>query len=130
MSRPRTARMMKASDLQARRKQKFKATTDSNHNYPVAPNRLNRRFTTSRPNQLWVSDITYLETSQGWLCLTVIIDLFDRKEIGWAISEDMSAESKVIKAWYMAAGNGQLSKDAFFILTKVPIRLNKIQEYY
>jgi len=66
VSRPRPARMMKASDLQARRKRKFKHTTDSNHSYPIAPNRLNRRFTTSRKSEVWVSDITYIETAQGW----------------------------------------------------------------
>ena len=114
VSRPRTARMMSASDLQARRKRKFKATTDSNHNYPVAPNRLNRRFTTERPNEVCVSDITYIETSQGWLYLTVIIDLFDRKVIGWAMSEDMSAESTVIKAWYMAVGNRPIKQGLIF----------------
>jgi putative transposase len=83
----------------ARRKRKFKHTTDSNHSYPIAPNRLNRNFTTARPNEVWVSDITYIDTSQGWLYLTVIIDLFDRKVIGWAMSEDITAESTVIEAW-------------------------------
>ncbi|MBL4653418.1 MAG: IS3 family transposase, partial [Flavobacteriales bacterium] len=114
VSRPRTARMMKSSDLQARRKRKFKHTTDSNHNYPIAPNRLNRRFTTSRKNEVWVSDITYIETAQGWLYLTVIIDLFDRKVIGWAMSENLSAESTIIKAWYMAVGNRPIKQPLIF----------------
>lgn len=114
VSRPRAARMMKASNLQARRKRKFKHTTDSNHNYPIAPNRLNRRFTTERRNAVWVSDITYIETSQGWLYLTVIIDLFDRKVIGWAMSEDMTTESTVIKAWYMAVGNRPIKNTLIF----------------
>lgn len=114
VSRPRTARMMKASHLQARRMRKWKQTTDSNHTYPIAPNRLNRQFTTSRPNEVWVSDITYIETSQGWLYLTVIIDLFDRKVIGWAMSEDMSTESTIIKAWYMAVGNRPIKEKLIF----------------
>tara|TARA_R110001599_G_scaffold56053_1_gene155149 strand:- start:417 stop:1283 length:867 start_codon:yes stop_codon:yes gene_type:complete len=114
VSRPRTARMMRASDLQARRKRKWKHTTDSNHNYPIAPNRLNRKFITSRPNEVWVSDITYIETSQGWLYLTVIIDLFDRKVIGWAMSEDLTAESTIIKAWYMAVGNRPIKQKLIF----------------
>jgi transposase InsO family protein len=114
VSRPRAARMMKVSDLQARRKRKWKHTTNSNHSYPIAPNRLNRKFTTSRPNEVWVSDITYIETSQGWLYLTVVIDLFDRKVIGWSMSEDMSAESTVIKAWYMAVGNRPIKKKLIF----------------
>ena len=114
VSQPRTARMMKASDLQARRKRKFKHTTDSNHSYPIAPNRLNRRFTTSRKSEVWVSDITYVETSQGWLYLTVIIDLFDRKVIGWAMSGNLSAESTIIKAWYMAVGNRPIRQRLIF----------------
>jgi len=61
-----------------------------------------------------VSDITYVETSQGWLYLTVIIDLFDRKVIGWAMSEDMTAESTVIKAWYMAVGNRPIKNTLIF----------------
>lgn len=114
VSRPRAARMMKTCNLQARRKRKFKHTTDSNHSYPIAPNKLNRQFTTTRPNEVWVSDITYIETSQGWLYLTDIIDLFDRKVIGWAMSEDMTAESTVIEAWYMAVGNRPINQKLIF----------------
>jgi putative transposase len=63
---------------------------------------------------VWVSDITYIETSQGWLYLTVIIDLFDRKVIGWAMSEDMSTESTIIEAWYMAVGNRPIKQHLIF----------------
>ncbi|MGB5944230.1 MAG: IS3 family transposase [Leeuwenhoekiella sp.] len=114
VSRPRTGRMMKGLGIKARRRRKFKATTDSNHNYPIAPNLLNRNFSTSRKNQVWVSDITYIETSNGWAYLTVIIDLFDRKVIGWSVSQNMTAESTVIRAWYMAVGNRSIKAELIF----------------
>lgn len=114
VSRPRTGRMMKGIGIKARRRRKFKTTTDSNHNYPIAPNLLNRNFSTSRKNQVWVSDITYIETSNGWAYLTVIIDLFDRKVIGWSVSQDMTAESTVIRAWYMAVGNRPIKDELTF----------------
>jgi len=114
VSRSRTGRMMKGIGIKARRRRKFKATTDSNHNYPIAPNLLNRNFSTSRKNQVWVSDITYIETSNGWAYLTVIIDLYDRKVIGWSVSQDMTAESTVIRAWYMAIGNRPIKDELIF----------------
>lgn len=119
VSRPCTARMMKASHLQARRRRKWKQTTDSNHGYPIAPNILNRQFTTTRPNEVWVSDITYIETSQGWLYLTVIIDLFDRKVIGWAMSEDMSENRQLLMLGIWQLETDQLSRNLCFILTEV-----------
>ena len=78
VSRQRTARIMKAAGIRAKRKKKFISTTDSRHNYPIVPNVLNREFTATRPGQVWVSDITYIKTNKGWMYLTVIIDLFDR----------------------------------------------------
>ena len=74
VSRPRTARMMKALGVVARRRRKFKNTTNSNHNYPISPNLLNQDFSVKRRNQVWVSDITYIETTKGWVYLTVVID--------------------------------------------------------
>ena len=74
---------MSANGLHARKPKKYRVTTDSNHKYPIAPNVLDRMFTTSRSNEVWVSDLTYVSTASGWLYLTVIIDLFDRKLIGW-----------------------------------------------
>ena len=79
---PRVARMMRASGLAARKPKKFKVTTDSKHNYPIAPNLLERNFEVEQPGQVWVSDITYIRTRQGWLYLTVIMDLYDRKVVG------------------------------------------------
>lgn len=69
------------------RKSFRKKTTDSNHRYPVSANLLKRNFTASRPNQVWVSDITYLRTNRGWLYLCVVIDLFSRKVVGWSMSK-------------------------------------------
>lgn len=70
---------------------KFKVTTDSKHNQPVAPNLLEQDFTASAPNQKWVGDITYLFTSEGWLYLAVIIDLYSRSVVGWSMSNRMTA---------------------------------------
>ena len=113
-SRPRIARIMKASGIIARRPKRFKATTDSKHNYPVAPNHLDRRFQAERPNQVWVSDITYIRTYQGWMYLTVIIDLFERKVVGWSMSNKLDARSTSIPAWRMAVKNRAITQDLIF----------------
>ena len=104
VSRARVARLMKAIGLSAVSKRKFKVTTDSNHHYPVAPNLLERDFTVERPNSVWVSDITYIFTQAGWLYLTVIIDLFNRMVVGWAMSSGMSAAETTIAALNHACG--------------------------
>lgn len=90
------------------------ATTDSRHNYPVAPNIRNREFTATRPGQVWVSDITYIKTNKGWLYLTVIIDLFDRKVVGWSMSKGMTAEETIIAAWRMAVNNRPINQELIF----------------
>jgi transposase InsO family protein len=92
VSRKRVARLMRENGLFAKSRRKFKATTDSNHALPVAPNLLEQRFDAERPNTVWVSDITYLRTRQGWMYLAVIIDLFSRKVVGWSLRERMTAE--------------------------------------
>jgi transposase InsO family protein len=104
-SRPRVARLMKRSKLMAVHAKKYVVTTNSKHKYPVVENKLDRNFTAQAKAQAWVSDITYIRTMKGWLYLTVIIDLFDRKVIGWALSSDMSAENTSIAAWRMAIKN-------------------------
>jgi len=114
VSRPRTARIMKAAGIRAKRKRKFVVTTDSRHNYPVVPNLLDREFSATRPGQVWVSDITYVRTSKGWLYLTVIIDLFDRKVVGWAMSKGLSAEETTIAAWRMAIKNRPVVDNLIF----------------
>ena len=79
--------LMKLAGVTARQAKKFKVTTDSKHNFPVAPNLLDRQFEVEEPNRVWVSDITYLWTTEGWLYLAVIIDLFSRKVIGWSLNK-------------------------------------------
>lgn len=80
---------------------KFKATTNSNHNLPVAPNLLQQNFEATHPNQKWVSDITYIWTTEGWLYLAVVLDLYSRIVVGWVMSERMTA-SLVCDALEMA----------------------------
>ncbi len=87
---------------------KFKVTTDSKHSYRVAENKLNREFKVHRLGKAWISDITYIFTRQGWLYLTVILDLADRKVIGWSLSRTLKARDSVIPAWRMAVTNRPL----------------------
>jgi len=84
------ANSMKRQNLRAKAAKKFKATTNSKHNLPVAENLLDRNFVASRPNEKWVSDITYLWTDEGWLYLAVMIDLYSRSVVGWSMSERMT----------------------------------------
>lgn len=108
-------KLMKRSFLQSIVKRKFKVTTDSSHKYPVVENKLNREFNVSRENQTWVSDITYVRTGQGWLYLTSVIDLFDRKVIGWALSVTMRAKDTSIKAFKMALTNRPIKNNQSLI---------------
>lgn len=106
VSRPRVARMMRSEGLRSIIQKKYRcATTDSNHSLPVAENQLNRDFSANKPGQKWVSDITYIPTKQGWLYLTIVLDLFDRKVIGWALSTTMTTTHTVLAAWRMAIRN-------------------------
>lgn len=86
------ASSLRRQGLRARAARRFKATTNSNHALPVAPNLLAQDFTASRPNEKWVQDITYLATDEGWLYLAVVIDLYSRQVVGWAMSERMKAK--------------------------------------
>jgi putative transposase len=86
-SRKRVARLMRIRGLAARRRRRFRVTTQSRHAFPVAPNVLARHFERSRPNQAWVTDITYIATGEGWLYLAVILDLYSRRAVGWAMNE-------------------------------------------
>jgi putative transposase len=86
VSRKRVIRLMQEQGLVGRPKKKVVATTDSNHQLEVAPNVLDRDFTASAPNQKWAGDITYLKTPEGWLYLAIVIDLFSRFIVGWAVS--------------------------------------------
>lgn len=91
LSRRRIGRLMKQAGLKCKTRKKFKATTNSQHNYPVAPNLLDRAFTFDKPNQAWVGDITYIWTDEGWLYLATVIDLFSRRVVGWSMNKRMKA---------------------------------------
>ena len=87
VGRRRTARLMRDNGLKARQKRRFKRTTDSHHAWPVAPNLLDQDFDATRPNEKWAADISYVWTREGWLYLAVVIDLFARRVVGWAVSD-------------------------------------------
>ena len=113
ISRKRVERLMRRHGLQAKRKRKWVRTTESNHNFSVSENLLARDFSADNPGEKWVSDITYLPTMNGWQYLTVILDLWNRKIIGWNIADDMSSEN-VCKALKMAVGNLAPQKGIIF----------------
>lgn len=114
ISKRRVANIMKVNGWFAKRKRKFKVTTDSKHNYPIAPNLLGRKFDVEQPNKVWVSDMTYIATKKGWMYLTVIIDLYHRKVIGWSMSKDLTTENTIMKAWQMAILNNPISRKLIF----------------
>jgi putative transposase len=114
VSRQRVARLMKHNNIRAVHRKKFVATTDSKHNYEVVENKLQRDFTTDGPAKVWVSDITYVKTTEGWLYLTVILDLYDRKVVGWSHSKDLTAKNTTVKAWQMAVNNRSVSNKLIF----------------
>ena len=91
-SKNRIARLMRKNGIRAKTKRKFKATTLSKHNRPVAPNLLDQNFSIDRPNAVWVSDITYVPTGEGWLYLATTLDLFSRKVVGWAMDSHMKTD--------------------------------------
>lgn len=88
----RIARLMQAAGLKARHPRRFRVTTDSEHDLPIAANILNRQFAVAAPNLVWVSAITSVPTAQGWLYLTTVMDLYSRRIIGWALSDSLHAE--------------------------------------
>lgn len=91
-SRSRARRLMRLAGLSVRRKRKWKATTSSRHNLPVSPNLLAREFGTEAPDTAWAGDITYIWTAEGWLYLAVILDLFSRLVVGWALASRMTSK--------------------------------------
>lgn len=95
------ATLMRKANIRAKTKRKFKCTTDSRHNRPVAPNLLNRNFSPTRINQAWVTDITYIPTRQGWLYLSTVEDLYSRRIVGWAIRSRIDSHL-VVDALQMA----------------------------
>lgn len=101
IGRHRVARIMRLHGWRAKAARKYKATTNSNHGLPVAPNLLQQNFTASRPDEKYVSDITYIWTEEGWLYLAVVMDLYSRMVIGWAMHKRMTSKL-VIDALQMA----------------------------
>ncbi|WP_233597565.1 MULTISPECIES: IS3 family transposase [Corallococcus] len=92
VARKRVARLMRQADVRARSRRRFVRTTDSAHRHPVAPNTLERNFRPGQPNRTWAGDITYVWTEEGWLYLAVLLDLFSRKVVGWAMGERIDRE--------------------------------------
>ena len=107
----RVQKLMRQHGIRAKGKCRYKVTTDSNHDLPIAPNLLERQFTVAKPDQVWVGDITYIATDEGWLFLAVVIDLFSRQVVGWSLRADMTS-SIVIDAMRMAWFSRHPSKQA------------------
>jgi len=102
-SKERVERLMKENRIQAKHKRRFKVTTDSKHNLPVAPNLLARNFTPEAPNRVCTSDITYLWTDEGWMYLAIVLDLFNREVVGWSLKPRMTADivtDALTMAWF------------------------------
>lgn len=97
----RVARLRRVNGIEARRRRRFKVTTNSKHTTWIAPNLLNRCFQVAQPNRVWVGDVTFIATRVGWLYLAVLLDLYSRKVIGWSMSERIDKEL-VLKALEMA----------------------------
>jgi transposase InsO family protein len=91
-SRRRVARLRRELGLRAKGSRRFKATTDSRHSYPIAPNRLQRCFDAPTTDRIWVGDITYLWTREGWLYLAIVLDTFSRRVVGWSLRESLERE--------------------------------------
>ena len=114
ISRITVAKYMRELGLRSKLSKKFKVTTDSKHNYLVVENVLDRNFIVAQPSRVWVSDITYIQTKEGFLYLTTIIDLYDRKMIGWSLSNGMNTEQTTLGAWKMAIRNRNVQAGLIF----------------
>jgi len=113
-SRSYIAKLMKEQGLKSVLRRKYVITTDSNHSYPVANNELDRNFTSHKLGEKWVSDITYIRVKDDWNYLTTVIDLADRKVVGWSLSENMTTKDTVIKAWLNARSNRKITSNHIF----------------
>ena len=112
--RNRIARLMRQKGLCGRLKGRFRVrTTDSNHDHPIAPNRLANLAAPTAPNQIWVGDITYIHTEEGWLYLAGIMDRFSRRIVGWAMDQNIDAQL-VLSAWDMALTHRQPAPELVF----------------
>ena len=111
----RVQKLMQLHGIRAKGKRRFKVTTDSKHDLPIAPNLLDRQFTVAEPDKVWAGDITYIQTDEGWLFLAVVIDLVSRQVVGhvvgWSLREDVTRDI-VIDALRMAWLKRHSSKQA------------------
>jgi len=109
----RVQRLMQQHGIRARGKRRFRiATTDSRHGLAIAPNLLDRNFTVATPNQVWVGDITYIPSDEGWLFLAVVLDLFSRQVVGWSMRADMGRElviDALDMAWFRRSPDSKTS---------------------
>jgi putative transposase len=103
IGRYRVRRLMRLAGISVRKRRRYKVTTRSNHRYPVSPNLVQGHFEAATPNMVWVSDITYIKTAEGWLYLAVVMDLYSRKVVGWSLATTMAVEM-VMEALIMAIG--------------------------
>jgi transposase InsO family protein len=101
-SRSRVERLMREAGITPPRRRRFRKTTDSDHALPVAENLLDRDFSSPAPNRRWATDITYVWTLEGWLYLAVVLDLFSRRIVGWAMDKTLEAEHLTLRALHMA----------------------------
>ena len=102
--RHRVARLMRRNAVRVRTKRRFRVTTKSRHSHPVAANLLERNFTAQRPDEIWVADITYVWTREGWLYLAVVMDVFSRRIVGWSLKDRLTTKL-ALDALQMALGN-------------------------
>jgi len=115
----RVQRLMQRNGIRARGKRRFRiTTTDSRHGLPIAPNLLDRNFTVAAPNQVWVGDVTYIPTDEGWLFLAVVIDLFSRRIVGWSLREQITSEiviDALRMAWFLRCPDRKTGGEAGLI---------------
>ena len=112
VSRRRIGRIMQEAQLACKTKRRFRATTNSKHDLPIAPNQLARQFEVNQANQVYVGDITYLHTQEGWLYLAVVIDLYSRQIVGWSMAERMKTklvnDALIMAIWKRKPAKGLL----------------------
>jgi len=125
------ASLMRELGLKSVLKKKYIATTDSKHDLKVADNKLNREFISSKLGEKWVSDITYIKVGSSWNYLTTIMDLADRKIVSWVVSQDMTTENTVLKAWKKAIKTRQITDDHIFHSDRgVQYASRQMQQYF
>lgn len=126
LSRSRVTLYMKKLGLSSKVRRRDKATSSKFYNPCVFPNVLNRQFIAEEPSQIWVSGITNIETMNGFLFLTIIMDLFDKKIIGWSLSDGLTIKETSMPSWKMAVDNRKIKKELIFHSDRSPQYANKL----